>query len=316
MNGLVTNIQRYSVNDGYGIRTIVFLSGCSMSCIWCQNPETMGSGSPVVMFSRDSCSGCGACVEACPNGAITRTAEGVRYDREQCSHCFHCANVCYFGARKVSARRMTVDKAFAEVMKDESFYRNSNGGLTLSGGEPLMHPKFCRELLQRVKEAGIHTAIETAGNVPGKNLVEVVPYTDLFLYDIKALDEEIHKKATGVSNRNTLINLEYLMVTSAEVIIRVPLIPGINDREEFNHIADYVAEKGLKELHILPYHSIGLSKYDQLDIAYSAEGITENNDEEVIRCAAYASAKGLRVSVGGGGFAKRKSFKLPVKSGE
>jgi Pyruvate-formate lyase-activating enzyme len=136
MNGLVTNIQRYSVNDGYGIRTIVFLAGCSMNCLWCQNPETMGSGAPVVMFAKDSCSGCGACVEACPGGAISRTAAGVVYDREQCTHCFQCANVCYFGARKVSARRMTVDKAFSEVMKDESFYRNSNGGLTLSGGEP------------------------------------------------------------------------------------------------------------------------------------------------------------------------------------
>lgn len=315
MNGLVTNIQRYSVNDGYGIRTIVFLAGCSMSCIWCQNPETMGSGSPAVMFSRDSCSGCGACLEACPNGAIKATVEGIVYDREQCTHCFQCANVCYFGARKVSARRMTVDKAFSEVMKDESFYRNSNGGLTLSGGEPLMHPKFSRKLLQKVKEAGIHTAIETAGNVPGKNIVEVVPYTGLFLYDIKALDDEVHKKATGVSNRNTLINLEYLLVTGVEVIIRVPLIPGINDGEEFNRIADFVASKSsLKELHILPYHSIGLSKYDQLDMPYTANGLSENNDEEVIRCAAYASAKGLRVSVGGGGFAKRKAFSVKAST--
>ncbi len=129
------------------------------------------------------------------------------------------------------------------------------------------------------------------------------------MYDIKALDDEVHKKATGVSNRNTLINLEYLLITGVEVIIRVPLIPGINDGEEFNRIADFVAGKSdLRELHILPYHSIGLSKYDQLDMAYTAEGISENNDEEVIRCAAYASAKGLRVSVGGSGFAKRKAF--------
>ncbi len=303
MTGNVTNIQRYSVNDGYGIRTIVFLAGCSMHCIWCQNPETLGAGNLVVMLTANACSGCGACLTACPNGAIATDSGTVSFNRESCTSCFNCVGVCYFNARKVSARRTSVDRVFIEVMKDESFFRNSGGGLTISGGEPLLQPNFCRELLTRVQNAGIHTAVETAGNVPAKNLAAVAPHTDLFLFDIKLMDDAKHRRATGVSNALPLANLKALLRTGVETIIRVPLIPGINDGTEFNAIADFVASHdALKELHILPYHTLGLSKYEQLGLPYAADHVDENNDEEVKRCAAYAAAKGLKVSVGGAGF--------------
>lgn len=307
--GRVTNIQRYSVNDGYGIRTIVFLAGCTLRCFWCQNPETLGDGSPVVMFMGDSCSGCGACLSACPAGAIRASGDGFVYDREACRSCFSCVGECYFGARKASARDMTAGEAFTEILRDESFYRNSNGGLTLSGGEPLLQPDFCREVLTLAKSAGIHTAVETAGNVPRSALERVLPHVDLFLYDIKAMDAELHRKATGASNRTILDNLEYLTRTGVEIMVRVPLIPDLNDKDEFDAIADFSAScAGLRELHILPYHTLGASKYEQLDLPYSGDGVRENNEAEVERCAAYAAGKGLRVSIGGGGFAKRRAY--------
>lgn len=306
MTGMVTNIQRYSVNDGYGIRTIVFLAGCSMHCAWCQNPETLGLGKPKVMFNQEACSGCGACTESCPYGAIAATEAGYTFDRSRCTSCFACVAECYFGARKPSAQTMTADKAFVEVMKDEAFYRNSGGGLTISGGEPLLQPQFCRTLLERVRGASIHTAVETAGNVPRMALDMVMEHVSLFLYDVKAITEETHRKATGVSNRAVLDNLAWLATTGVEIMVRVPLIPGVNDGKEFNAIVEWVVEHPtLNELHILPYHSIGSSKYSQLGLDYPSEGTPEDNTAEVERCARYAQRRGLRVSIGGAGFAKR-----------
>lgn len=308
MNASVTNIQRYSVNDGYGIRTIVFLQGCSLRCAWCQNPETMGTASPALMVSPDSCSGCGACVPECPHGALTRTDDGIGYDRAQCRACFACVPVCYFGARKPSGKDMELDAVFAEVMKDESFFRASGGGLTLSGGEPLLQDDFCRDLLAKAKTAGIHTAVETAGNVPAAAFDKVLPHTDLVLYDMKFRDAERHRRYTGAANWLILDNLRGVAASGVETIIRVPLIPGLNDGVEFRTIADFTAElSGVDELHILPYHALGVSKYGQLGLEYPMEGTSEENAEEVERCRAYAESVGLRVSIGGAGFASVES---------
>ncbi len=302
--GMVTNIQRYSVNDGYGIRTIVFMAGCTMRCFWCQNPETLGTGAAAVMFSASSCTGCGACLEVCPSGAVHRTDRGPAFDRSRCRACFACVRECYFGARKASATRMEVDAALAEVLKDEAFYRSSGGGLTVSGGEPLLQAEFTLELLRKTRAAGIHTAVETAGNAPRAAVAAVIPCTDLFLFDVKALDHELHQKVTGVSNRTILANLALVADSGVETIIRVPLIPGVNDGREFDAIANYVAAwRNFRELHILPYHSVGASKYDQLGLAYPAGDTPEDNEAEIQRCAGYAGSLGLRVSVGGFGFA-------------
>lgn len=308
MNASVTNIQRYSVNDGYGIRTIVFLQGCSLRCAWCQNPETMGAASPALMLAPDSCSGCGACVPECPHGALTQTAEGVGYDRSKCRSCFACVPVCYFGARKPSSSGMELDAVFAEVMKDESFFRNSGGGLTLSGGEPLLQDDFCRDLLAKVKGAGIHTAVETAGNVPAAAFDKILPHTDLVLYDMKFRDAERHRRYTGASNWLILDNLRSVAASGVETIVRVPLVPGLNDGAEFQAIADFAAElPGVGELHILPYHALGVSKYGQLGLDYPMEGTSEENGLEVERCRAYAERAGLRVSIGGAGFSSAGS---------
>jgi pyruvate formate lyase activating enzyme len=302
MKAQVSNIQRYSVNDGYGIRTIVFLTGCSMRCAWCQNPETL-RGKPALMFTRENCAACGACRAVCPAGAACAADGSIGVDREKCISCLACAKVCYFNARKPSSREMDVDGVFGEVMKDESFFRNSGGGLTLSGGEPLLQPEFCRELLRRVGERDIHTAIETGGNVPYAAFLRVLPYTDLFLFDLKLLDERKHRRWTGAPNRTLLNNLERLARAGAEIIVRVPLLAGINDGAEFDAIADRVSgETGVRELHILPYHDLGAGKYEQLGMAYALANQKENDDREIQRCRRYAEGKGLRVSVGGAGF--------------
>lgn len=303
MKTQVSSIQRYSVNDGYGIRTIVFLTGCTMRCAWCQNPETI-SRKPSLMFIASNCAGCGACRMVCGEGAAAGPDGSFGVDRSRCISCFNCAGECYFNARKPSGSEWDMEDVFCEVMKDEAFFKNSGGGLTLSGGEPLMQPQFCRELLQRVQEQGVHTAVETAGNVPYGAFIQVVPFTDLFLYDIKLMDEQKHIEWTGVSNRQILGNLKRLARTRAEVIVRVPLIAGVNDGGEFDAIADYAAGlETVKELHILPYHSLGADKYSQLNLPYRMVGQAEENQSEILRCQTYAQSLGLRVSVGGAGFA-------------
>ena len=310
MKGWVTNIQRYSVNDGYGIRTIVFLGGCTMRCAWCQNPETIAAGQASLMLSRDVCAGCGACVEECPTGAACVRDGGLAFDRDLCESCFKCVNVCYFGARKPSAEVRDVDEVFREVMKDEAFYRNSGGGLTMSGGEPLMQADFSRELLRRVKAENLHTAVETAGHVPYSAFEKILPHTDLFLFDVKLADKARHREMTGVTNSTILANLARVADTGVETIVRVPLIPGVNDGAEFDAIVDYASSlAALRELHILPYHDLGLSKYAQLDMPYLVGDLPEDNTAEVERCRLLAESRGFRVSVGGHGFAKRSAEK-------
>jgi len=289
MMGYVSNIQKFSVNDGYGIRTIVFLLGCTLKCKWCQNPETL-ENKPTLMFVADLCKGCNRCRKVCPNG-------------EQCISCFQCAEACPYEALKLSGREMSAEQVLNEVMKDKVFYKQSGGGVTISGGEPLMQVDFTAEILRLIKKEGIGTCIETAGNVPWLNFEKVLPYTDLFLYDVKFLDPQLHTKWTGCSNRLILENLEKLVRFDKEIIIRIPLIPGINDGPEFRAIIDRVSEfESIKEIHILPFHQLGSSKYEQMGMDYSMIDHREENDEMVRECEQYAIKKGFRVSVGGSGF--------------
>ena len=301
MNGFVSDIQRFSVHDGYGIRTIVFLAGCSLCCKWCQNPEALDLN-PAVMHSAELCAGCGGCVQICPAGGSVLKEGRVLIDREKCGACFACVEQCDFDARRRTIKTMSAEEVFAEFIRDEVFYRNSGGGITLSGGEPLTQLEFSKELLIMTKNKGFHTAIETAGHVPYASIESVLPYTDLFLYDIKILDEQTHKAWTGVSNKQILHNIEKLSGAAREIIIRVPLIPDVNGGDEFFSIVDFVKRLGINEIHILPYHAIGSGKYGQLGMDYTMEGHKEDNAEEIEACKNYALSKGLKVSVGGVGF--------------
>jgi pyruvate formate lyase activating enzyme len=303
MKGYVSNIQKFSVNDGYGIRTIVFLLGCTLKCKWCQNPETL-ENNPVLMYVADLCRGCNRCRGVCPKGGplVAENGRGV-LNRSQCIKCFQCAEACPYEALKLSGREMTAEEVLKEIMKDRVFYKNTGGGVTVSGGEPLMQIDFTAEILRLVKAEGIGTCIETAGNVSWPNFEKVIPYTDLFLFDVKFVNPEPHKEWTGCANRLIQENLQKLAGLDREIIVRIPLIPDVNDGQEFRDIVDRVAEmKRIKEIHILPFHQLGSSKYDQMGMEYSMRDHREDNDETVRECGRYAAKKGFRVSIGGSGF--------------
>lgn len=303
MMGYVSNIQKFSVNDGYGIRTIVFLLGCTLRCRWCQNPETL-ENKPALMYVADLCKGCSRCKGVCPMGGRQISAEErIALNRDQCIQCFECAEACPYEALKLSGREMSTEQVLDEVMKDKVFYHQTGGGITVSGGEPLMQVDFTAELLKLVKNEGVGTCIETAGNVPWTYFEKVLPDTDLFLYDLKFIDAALHKEWTGCDNARILENLQKLAAYNKEIIVRIPLIPDVNDGAEFRSIIDHVATmKRINEIHILPFHQLGSSKYDQLGMDYAMKAHREDNDDMVDECEKYAIKKGFRVSVGGSGF--------------
>lgn len=295
----VSNIQRYSVHDGPGIRTVVFLLGCPLRCKWCQNPENLAAR-PVLLFDETQCIGCKACVLNCPQGAILPQNGSLLPDSTLCQHCFVCADCCYTGARQPAGRERTVEEVYLELMRDAPFFAHG-GGVTLSGGEPMMHPDFCLSLLQKLKAAGLHTAIESCGYAPWEVVEKLSKYLDLFLFDIKAVTPELHRKWTGVDNALILDNLRRLSALGAQIIPRVPLIPGVNDTdEEFGRIVDLVDSMGMKLLHVLPFHQYGSNKYDLAQIPYEMAEFPEENEERILACIAMAEGRGLTVSRGGG----------------
>lgn len=299
MKAQITDIQHFSLHDGPGIRTMVFFAGCGMRCKWCQNPEAF-TAEPRLMLNGRLCIGCMECLKACPHAAITADQNGVMaYNRELCQNCMACVEKCYAQARKPSVTEISLKDLLAEALSDRVFFRQSGGGVTLSGGEPLLQADFNREFLKALKNEGIHTAVETAGFYPEENLQKVLPYTDLFLFDIKLMDAGKHMQWTGVDNARILANFE-LAAQNAWVILRVPLVPGVNDGGEFEKIVRFALEKKIDELHILPFHHIGDEKYAQLGLACP---MSETGSEARTRqCAEIAQKAGLKVSVGGRGF--------------
>lgn len=301
LNAYVSNIQRFCVHDGPGIRTVVFLLGCPLSCKWCQNPETLDKN-PQLMMSNDLCMGCGACIKTCPHGAICARDGKPQTDRTLCERCFACTAECYWEARTVSGRRYTVAELYRDVMKDKEFFVQSGGGVTISGGEPTQHAEFCAALLQKC--AGVGRAVETCGYADWKAFELLLPVTDLFLYDLKLYDEEKHRQWTGVKNTVIKDNLKKLASRGKEVIIRIPLIPGVNDtREEFGQMLEFIRGLGrIREVHLLPFHQIGSSKYGQISGEYAMAGWREENAKRVAQIKKQVEDSGFKVSVGGTGF--------------
>ena len=273
--GRVFNIQRYSIHDGAGIRTLVFLKGCPLRCLWCSNPESQSS-EPELGFIESRCVGaetCGApCISACPIEAIRLDAQGKpTIDRERCDACGMCAEACTKDALKVVGREMVVDEVMAEVEKDRAFYRRSGGGITIGGGEPLAQYRFTAELLKAAREAYMHTALETCGHAPWHHLETVLKHVDLLQFDFKHMDPLRHRELTGQSNELIIENLKRVLSvkTSEDVIIRVPVIPGCTDSvENISETAEFVAGLGFRQLELIPYHRLGVSKYAQYGRAY------------------------------------------------
>lgn len=295
--GTIFNIQRFSVQDGPGIRTLVFLKGCPLTCLWCCNPESRGV-KPDVLFRKMKCLGCDRCVGNCPKGAI-RSVEGGRViDREKCDLCMECVRKCYAGALETAGEEKSVTEIVEEVLKDWQFYGNSGGGVTLSGGEPLMQPEFAADILRECKRNGIHTAIETCGYARWENYEKLLGWLDLVLFDLKQMDSKMHRKVTGVPNERILENLEKLVRAGKQVIVRLPLIPGINaHREHIEKVGRFCQELSIAQAHLLPYHKLGVQKYEALGIAYPLEELGAVSDEELEEFRRILEGYGITVTI-------------------
>ena len=303
----ITDIQHFNVHDGPGIRTVVFFQGCPLRCRWCQNPETI-SLEPKMLYNPALCIGCGACISACPSGSLSEEGGAFRYDPLKCLRCGSCQAQCFTRSRKLSSAVMTLDQVYDQVMKDQVVYRKSGGGITVSGGEPLLHIDFNTALLARVKASGVTTAVETAGYVPWEYFERIAGYVDTFLFDLKMHDVNAHRRWTGVDNGRIKENLRRLCRTHDNVVVRIPLIPTVNDtEEEFTAMMRFV--KGLihiNSVHILPFHSLGAGKYSMLGEAYEMAELPEENQSGIERCMAIAEAMRIKVNLGGTGFVEDK----------
>ena len=297
--GVVFDIQRFSVHDGPGIRTLVFLKGCRLRCEWCSNPESQRFF-PDLLFDPERCIGCENCFEQCPNEAIKKDGGRLVFEKDLCVSCGQCAAECYAEARVLKGRTMHAKEVVEEVLKDEAFYTDSGGGITLSGGEPLDQADFSAAILRLCKQKGIHTAIETAGNVSWNSFKHVLPYTDLFLFDVKHTDTKKLSAFTGADAGIIHSNLEKLMQSTQNVVMRTPVIPGFNDTvDEIKTIAQFAKKLGITHLHLLPYHRFGLGKYRLMGKAYVFKGSEKLPDDCVQELKETAAKQGLSVQVGG-----------------
>ncbi|MBQ4527973.1 MAG: glycyl-radical enzyme activating protein [Clostridia bacterium] len=280
MKAKIFEIKRFAVHDGDGIRTTVFFKGCPLKCVWCHNPEGIDF-KPQLAYYENKCIGCGECVSVCPSGAHNTVESEHLFNRDLCIACGKCTDVCLGNALTFYGKEMTVDELLTILLEDKEFYENSGGGVTLSGGECLMHPDFCTELLKALKERGINTAVDTCGFVSKEALDKVMPYTDIFLYDIKAFDEDVHIKCTGQSNKVILENIKYLDDCGKKIEIRIPYVPMFNDNQ-IPEIAEFLSNfKNIKKVRVLPYHNYAGSKYAALNLKNTLPEKLPTNDEIV-----------------------------------
>jgi pyruvate formate lyase activating enzyme len=306
MNGIVFNIQRFSIHDGPGIRTTVFLKGCSLHCFWCHNPEGIAI-KPQIQFFPERCISCGECVAACENGANLIEDNKITFNRQDCTVCGKCIETCYAEARVLVGKEMSSEEVALEALKDRPFYETSQGGVTLSGGEPVLQPEFSYEILSRCQAEGVHTAIETAGNVPWKDLEMLMPVTDLVMMDLKHMDSTKHRAAVGVPNERLLANARQLVTqTDKPILFRIPVIPGVNDTpEEIGAIAAFVHEMGelraaqgktgKLSLELLPFHRLAGDKYRSLELDNRSKDLVPPSKEKMTELVGAARAFEIEV---------------------
>ncbi len=272
--GRIFNIQKFSIDDGPGIRTLVFLKGCPLHCPWCSNPESQAVKAQVMYYLK-KCRGCGKCMKICPKNCIMPDEQfGLLTDHSTCIGCGTCVDSCFFNARELLGKDYTEEELMQIILQDYDFYKNSGGGVTFSGGEVMMQPAFLLRMLRCCKEQGIHTAIETCGYAPWESFQDILPYTDLIFYDFKHFDSNKHKQYTGVDNRRIKDNLQRLNLMRANVIVRIPYIPGFNDG--FVTMEKMITElrtMRTEKVEILPYHRIGKDKYVGLGKQYVYEDL-------------------------------------------
>lgn len=296
--GLVFNIQRYSLHDGPGIRTTVFLKGCPLNCWWCHNPE---SKQTAIEFSYQPslCIKCFLCQNNCPKGAILFLKNGLERDEKACDGCRSCEKNCPSGSIEWIGKVMTVQEVMAEIERDRIFYDESRGGVTFSGGEPLMQGEFLYQLLLECKDRGIHTAVDTSGYAPWSLFERISSLTDLFLFDIKHIDDTVHRKTTGVSNKIILENLERLNGIHKQINVRLPIIPEINDNTNLTKTCQLLHKMQLKDINILPYHNMGIDKYKKMKEIYPLAGTVVHSADKVKEIAEDIKKWGFNVKIGG-----------------
>lgn len=301
--GIIFNIQRYSIHDGPGIRTTVFLKGCPLRCAWCSNPESQ-KDSPEIAHRSTLCIQCGKCIEACPKKAISFLKKKVVINRKRCDNCGKCVEVCVSGAMKMFGQKQNVGEVFRKIRKDLDFYRSSGGGVTISGGEPLCQSEFVAALFKVCQENGIDTCLETSGMASSSALQKILPYTSLILFDIKLSSPDAHRKWTKKSNTEIVRNFVMVAQSEVPVIMRIPMIPGINDTdvelEGTARIAQHAVKdcrQGKLKIDLLPYHNFGLGKYHMLGRRYRLKSLTAPSKAKMQSIKQFFESKGFECEI-------------------
>ena len=308
LKGVIFDTQRFSIHDGPGIRTTVFLKGCSLQCFWCHNPEGL-SKKKQIQFTESLCIYCGACVLNCPEGAQEINNRARLYSRDRCIECGECVQHCYSDALIEVGKTVGVEDVMLEIVADKIFYDNSGGGVTLSGGEPALQPEFASAILQACVESGIHTAIETSGNVPWNFLEKLVDLSNLVMMDLKHMDDEMHRKVTGVSNCRILENAVFLVNKNKPIIFRTPIVPNVNDNQkDIKAIADFIRNLIDPKVkypdndveitwELLPFHKLASDKYKGLGLVYKANNTKLLEKDKIYELLEVAQSAGVPVKI-------------------
>ena len=298
MKGEVFDVQRYSIHDGPGIRTTVFLKGCPLKCKWCANPESQNKY-PEIFFRSQICEGCGRCVEICPQNAISLVKDFIDLDRILCDRCMKCIEKCPTKALSITGETRTTEEIVDIVMKDELFYNNSGGGLTISGGEPLLQPDFTLDLLKACKDKSIHTTLDTSGHARWEILESMVNYSDLILFDIKHLNSDQHIAGTGVGNELILQNLKKITEKGNRLWVRIPIIPGYNDSaKHIEDIAKFLSKMPIEKVSMLAFHEWSKSKYKALGIYYPCKDLSPIEEEKIHPLKNIFESFGMEITIG------------------
>lgn len=298
-DSIIFNIQKFSIHDGPGIRTTIFFKGCPLECMWCHNPESQNYKMEI-LYSGDKCTLCRKCISVCKQNAITLNNNRLVTDMDKCNFCGECNIYCINGCRQIAGKKHTIDGVVSEVLKDKIFYEESNGGVTLSGGEPLAYIDFAERLLERLQGNNIHTAVDTSGATSFDSLEKISKYTDLFLYDLKLMDDEKHKEYIGTSNKIIIENLKKLSKIHDNINIRLPIIEGVNaDLGHINGVVNLIDGMGIQYVNLLPYHDISQHKYNKLGRDYNSEIMTVPSDDKMNSFKELFELKGYQVKIGG-----------------